>query len=84
MISGKFPFGCAHQSDKKYKLLMQQKYNEYWKPFERYSYFSPECKEVLQKMFEYDPAKRILLHEIAETDWFNDYVEHSPEEFRAA
>jgi serine/threonine protein kinase len=41
MISGKYPFSWAHPTDKKYKLIMEHCYNDFWKQFEKYAFFSP-------------------------------------------
>lgn len=55
MISGKYPFSWAHVSDKKYKLLIEHKFSDFWKQFEKYTVFTEACKDLLEAMFEYNP-----------------------------
>lgn len=65
MISGKYPFEMADPRDKKYKLIIDKKYSQFWKISEKYAYFSPLCRDLLERMFEYNPENRITLIEIS-------------------
>ena len=76
-VSGKYPFTEASNHDRKYRLLMEHRHDEYWKPFEKYAYFSPECKLLIQSMLEYEPNQRATLVEITNSEWFNDYKEEN-------
>jgi serine/threonine protein kinase len=65
MLSGKFPFKSAKKTDVKYKLLIAKSYDKFWQKFEKDAYFSPEVKELLQKMLAFNPEERITLEEIS-------------------
>jgi serine/threonine protein kinase len=72
MLTGRYPFYCATADDKRYHLLMQSKFDDYWKTFEGKisEPLSLEVRDLLQKMFAYSPEKRMTLDEISEHPWY--------------
>jgi serine/threonine protein kinase len=51
---------------------MQLKHDEYWKTFDGKisEPLSAEAKNLLEKMFAYSPAERIVLDDISEHPWY--------------
>jgi serine/threonine protein kinase len=72
MLTGRYPFYCATQDDKRYHLLMQKKHDDYWKTFDGkiQEPLSVEAQDLLGKMFAYSPSERITLDEISEHSWY--------------
>jgi serine/threonine protein kinase len=73
MLTGRYPFYCATQEDKRYKLLMERNTADYWRTFEGKVSVSSEAMHLLEKMFAYVPAERITLEEIQSDPWFCIY-----------
>ena len=63
LIRGIFPFKEARKEEFFYNMLVQEKYNEYWEKVQGH-YLSDECRDLLQKLFSYDPEKRPSIEEI--------------------
>lgn len=48
MVGGKSPFRCANKDDKRYKLLADHKYDEFWKIFDSPKfYITEDCKDLI-------------------------------------
>jgi hypothetical protein len=47
MISGRFPFDCAHISDPYYRMLIEEKYDDFWKAMNQYASFSNEAMDLI-------------------------------------
>jgi serine/threonine protein kinase len=57
--------------DKKYKLLIDGKEEEFWKLYESLA-FTKETKDLIMKMLSYDPNDRIKQNSIMEHEWFQN------------
>ncbi len=66
--AGKFPFNVSGYSDKRYRLIMNKNYEQYWKWFEKDN-FSSEFKDLINHLICYDPAERFSVDEILEHPW---------------
>jgi serine/threonine protein kinase len=77
MLTGRYPFYCATLDDKRYKLLIEGKSAEYWKTFDGKISISPECCELLEKMFAYEPSSRYSLEEICAHPWYQMIKENN-------
>lgn len=72
MLSGRWPFDCAHISDPLYRMLIEDKSEIFWVGVGNYVTFSESCKNLLENMLKYDPNQRISLKDIVKHDWFNE------------
>ena len=70
LIKGIFPFKEARKEEYFYNLLMQGKYEEYWEKVQG-SNLSAECKDLLEKLFSYNPEERPSLSEIKNHKWMS-------------
>lgn len=70
MLTGRYPFYCATREDKRYKLLMERNTTEYWKTLEGKISISVESRDLLERMFAYDPNERISLDDIEGHPWY--------------
>jgi serine/threonine-protein kinase SRK2 len=77
MLTGRYPFYCATRDDKRYNLLIDNQSSEYWKTFEGKIQISPDCRNLLEKMFAYDPSSRLTLEAITEHPWYQMIKENS-------
>ena len=66
MISGELPFSVDDEND--IKTLIDNVIKGYYKELE---YMSPECKDLIRRMLETNPEKRITLEEIKRHKWIN-------------
>ena len=65
---GKFPFYLSCYSDKKYRLIINKKFEKYWANFETYN-LSNEFKDLINKLVCFDPKERLSIEEILEHPW---------------
>jgi len=70
MLTGRYPFYCATREDKRYKLLMELNKQEYWRTLEGKIAISVEARDLLERMFAYDPNERINLEDIEGHPWY--------------
>lgn len=74
MVIGKYPFVTASDSDCKFKLLMLNKSNLFWKTSvrgkEKLKDLSPEFIELVNLMLSPDPMERPTVSEIIRMKWF--------------
>ena len=68
LIRGIFPFKEARKEEFFYNLLCKGKYAEYWEKVQG-NYLSVECRDLIQKLFSYDPEKRPSLEELRSHPW---------------
>lgn len=69
------PFEQAHKKDRWYAPLVHQDYRKFWKGHRHCSIEHNEpVKNLIQRMLEFDPSRRITLSEIQEHPWFNGPV----------
>ena len=73
LVTGSPPFIKGKLTDPYYKLLSRKKTKIFWKAHSRRKpkdYFTEDFKDLIEKMLEYDPNKRIAMKEIQEHPWF--------------
>eukprot|EP00347_Sterkiella_histriomuscorum_P002389 403368348 len=71
LIRGIFPFKEARKEEFFYNLLIQGNYAEYWEKVQG-TYLSEECRDLLQRLFSYDPSQRPTIEEIKNHPWMNN------------
>jgi serine/threonine-protein kinase SRK2 len=80
LSQGHFPFQQALKSDKFYTKLITREYEEYW-TLVKAKGVSTEFKDLLQRMFSFDPAQRPTLAELERHSWFtkssDSYLENT-------
>lgn len=65
---GRFPFNLSEFSDKKYRLIMTKKFEQFWNNFDNYN-LSKEFKDLINHLICYDPNQRFGIEEILEHPW---------------
>ena len=73
---GRFPFEKSNYSDRKYRLIMNKKYEEFWCYYQGYN-LTDEFKDLINNLLCYDPSERFTIDEISQHLWikmFNDNV----------
>jgi serine/threonine protein kinase len=84
LITGYPPFEQAHNSDRWFKPLGKGDYARFWKYHNGCAISNDsECKDLLQKMMCYDPAKRITIAGIKKHPWFNGQFKEGKELIRS-
>ena len=66
--AGKFPFNLSGYSDKRYRLIMNKDYEQYWNGFAKDN-FSDEFKDLINHLICYDPSERFSIDQIMEHPW---------------
>ncbi|KAI9292346.1 Pkinase-domain-containing protein [Neoconidiobolus thromboides FSU 785] len=61
------PFRTATKNDSNYKAFLETRLNNKYEPFKRYS---PGCRELMKRILEPEPSKRITIDEILNNEWF--------------
>jgi serine/threonine protein kinase len=73
-IAGTPPFTQADKSEFYYKLIYSQKMETFWKYHIRGkpspNFFSEEFKDLMKRMMDYDPTKRLTIDEIKQHAWY--------------
>ena len=65
-----FPFEQATKAiDTNYKLIAEEKNDEFWAKLDPESKFSDDFKNLVLSMLSYDPEKRPTAQEIKEHPW---------------
>ena len=64
----RFPFEIPGYCDRKYRLIMTKKFDDYWCYFQKYN-LSNELKDLLNHLLCYDPSERFSIEEILEHPW---------------
>lgn len=70
---GKFPFSVSGYCDKRYRLIMHKKFDEYWNGFKN-DKLSDEFKDLMNHLVCYDPSERFDIKEILEHPWIKKNV----------
>ena len=65
------PLKFALRSDWWFQKLMTKDYKKFWDAHERMAFFSESAKELLERLLEPIPEKRIALHEIKQHAWMD-------------
>lgn len=68
LIQGIFPFKEARKEEYFYSLLMQGKTLEYWDKVKGTA-LTKDCRELLEKIFSYDPSQRPTLNDLINHPW---------------
>ena len=63
-----FPFERSCYSDRKYKLIMHKKYNDFWSYYQQFE-FSNEFQDLINHLICYDPSERFTIEEILDHQW---------------
>jgi len=84
LLTGYPPFEQAHASDRWFKPLTKGDYDKFWKAHRNSSIANDEkVKDLLQRMFSYDPKQRITISDIKNHPWYLDKVLEGKELIRA-
>lgn len=81
LIRGIFPFKEARKEEFFYNMLIQGQYAEYWEKVQG-TYLSEECRDLLQRLFSYDPTKRPTIEEIKNHPWMTTASQLSDKEVK--
>jgi len=71
IVQGIFPFKEARKEEYFYNLILQGQIDTYFSKVNGNG-LSLEFKDLILRMFSYDPAQRITIQEIKQHPWFND------------
>ena len=68
-VAGTPPFSVAEKNEFYYKLLVNKKWDMFWKYHSKgkptgTAFFSPDFQDLVQKMFSYDPNERLTIPQI--------------------
>lgn len=63
-----FPFERTCYSDRKYRLIMHKKYNDFWSYYQQFE-FSNEFQDLINHLICYDPSERFTIEEILDHQW---------------
>jgi len=79
MVNGNMPFGSAKASDPVYSYIAEEKFDEFWNFHDKLKNsktknFSSELKDLIQRMFAFNPKKRLSLKGIRDHAWFRGVV----------
>lgn len=74
MLSGFPPFQKTDNTDWWFDKLSRGKHALFWKAHMRTMYFSPVVQDLINKMLEPNPAKRISIANIKKHEWYNGPV----------
>jgi len=84
LLTGYPPFEQAHASDRWFKPLIKGDYDKFWKAHRSCSIANDtKVKDLLQRMFAYDPKQRITTAEIKNHSWYLDQVLEGKDLIRA-
>ena len=70
---GKFPFCKSNHFDKRYRLIMEKNYEQFWQGFKKDN-VSEEFKDFFNHLICYDPSERLSFDEILEHPWIVNNV----------
>ena len=92
MITGQPPFTKCSTQDGWFSLIARKRWDEFWSYKEKrvaealmakdLQIFSPELRELLQKIFEPQSNKRITIEEIKKSAWFTQTYPAEPIELQ--
>lgn len=68
MVHGQFPFKDSSHNDYYYDLLINKKYDKYWKETNG-QYLSNNFKDLFIKMTSYNPEDRPTIEDIMDHPW---------------
>ena len=65
------PFHNAHIDDKHYNLIIQQKFDSFWK-LHHGDMHASSCQNLIEQMLEFVSLSRIKIFHIVRHDWYNE------------
>ena len=73
MVSQKIPFNKAFKADKVYNLIINNKFDLFWRVHKENSpdLFSEDLQELLSSIFSYESSHRPSISELLDHRWFN-------------
>lgn len=77
MLVGSSPFNKATQQNTYYSFIINRQYDKFWKEFEKRrgkNFFSPDFKDLIQKMLAFDTTERASIVQIAEHPWIKGEI----------
>lgn len=79
MVQKRIPWEKPCESDTHYQFYLKVRENTGSDGFELLENLEPRSREVIRRMLDPDPAKRITVEEVRETDWFKEISQKSRE-----
>ena len=70
---GRFPIENCCYSDRKYRLIMNKKYEDYWCYFQQFN-LSKEFKDLIEHLICYDPSERFSIDEIFQHSFIKNNI----------
>jgi len=84
LLTGYPPFEQAHASDRWFKPVAKGDYEKFWKSHRGCAIANDaKAKDLLQRMFTFDPKKRITINEIKKHPWYLDKILEGKDLIRA-
>ena len=74
----RFPFERPGYSDRKYRLIMNKKYYDFWCYYQQYN-LTKEFKDFVNQLICYDPSERLSIDEILEHPIMKKYTNKNNE-----
>ena len=71
MTVGRFPFEKCGYTDKKYRLIMNKKFEDFWCYYQQYN-LTKEFKNLIEHLLCYDPSERYSIDEIYRHQWIKN------------
>ena len=71
LIFGFLPFKNATFTDFRYKFIIKEQYDEFWKSLNCNENISNTFKDLFERMICFDPKERLSLNEIKNHSWIN-------------
>ncbi len=71
LIFGFLPFKNATFTDFRYKFIIKEQYDEFWKSLNCNENISHNFKDLFERMICFDPKERLSLNEIKNHSWIN-------------
>ena len=68
---GRFPFEYCGYSDRKYRLIMNKKFEDFWCYCQEYN-LTKEFKDLIEHLICYDPSERYSIDEILRHPWIKN------------
>eukprot|EP01015_Nassula_variabilis_P019918 TRINITY_DN3417_c0_g1_i5.p2 TRINITY_DN3417_c0_g1~~TRINITY_DN3417_c0_g1_i5.p2 ORF type:complete len:263 (-),score=69.55 TRINITY_DN3417_c0_g1_i5:16-804(-) len=84
MVVGRMPFLQASTQDAYYKLIYNQKYDEFWQKHANdlekdVSIYSDEVKNLINQLLTFDPIYRINMADLMRNQWLNGEIPEQAE-----
>jgi len=76
LVAGFFPFECASKENRKYQLIEEENWDEFWKSQEESSTkenpirFSRSFKSLFERLVCSSPEKRLTTNQIKASEWY--------------